>query len=197
MEEKTNPTPMEDQTNGSHQTESMAKHITRAEKTLQTPLYTIILILQQPTTLWYHDHALGVTRLNVLSGLAGFYLIREPVGGDKVAPMLPTGKYEMPLVIQDRTFNSDGSLSYPSVGSATDTHPYWVNNFIGNVIMVNGKAWPNMNVDRGQYRLRFLNGSNTRFYALAFSNAMSFIQIGSDGGYLKAPVSVTSLLWAC
>jgi FtsP/CotA-like multicopper oxidase with cupredoxin domain len=148
---------------------------------------------QQPTTLWYHDHALGVTRLNVLSGLAGFYLIREPVGSDKVAAMLPAGKYEVPLVIQDRTFNSDGSLNYPSVGSVTDTHPYWVNNFIGNAIMVNGKVWPNMNVDKGQYRLRFLNGSNTRFYTLSFSNAITFIQIGSDGGYLKAPVTLTSL----
>ncbi|MGO8807191.1 MAG: multicopper oxidase domain-containing protein [Candidatus Bathyarchaeia archaeon] len=164
-----------------------------AEKTSSNAAVYYYPNSQQPTTLWYHDHALGVTRLNVLSGLAGFYLIREPVGADQVAAKLPAGKYEMPLVIQDRTFNSDGSLSYPSVGSATDTHPYWVNNFIGNVIMVNGKAWPNMNVDRGQYRLRFLNGSNTRFYALAFSNAMTFIQIGSDGGYMRAPVSVTSL----
>ena len=152
---------------------------------------------QQPTTLWYHDHALGVTRLNVESGLAGFYLIREPQNGnDKVAPLLPTGKYEVPLVIQDRTFNTDGSFNYPSVGVEPTIHPYWVNSFLGNTIMVNGKIWPNMNVDRGQYRLRILNGSNSRFYNLSFSNAMSFIQIGSDGGYLKAPVSLTSLLLA-
>ena len=75
-------------------------------------------------------------------------------------------------------------------------HPYWVNTFLGNTIMVNGKVWPNMNVDRGQYRLRILNGSNSRFYNLSFSNGMSFIQIGSDGGYLKAPVTLTSLLLA-
>ena len=86
---------------------------------------------QQPTTLWYHDHALGLTRLNVMSGLAGFYLIRETTGNDKVAALLPTGKYEMPLVIQDRTFNTDGSLNYPSVGADSDTHPYWVNTFLG------------------------------------------------------------------
>lgn len=151
---------------------------------------------QQPTTLWYHDHALGVTRLNVLSGLAGFYLIRESTGNDKVAAVLPTGKYEMPLVIQDRTFNSDGSLSYASDGFVPDTHPFWVNSFLGNAVMVNGKVWPNMNVDRGQYRLRILNGSNTRFYGLNFSNAMTFIQIGSDGGYLKAPVALASLTLA-
>ena len=152
---------------------------------------------QQPTTLWYHDHGLGVTRLNVLSGLAGFYLIRAPNdGSDKVAQLLPAGKYEMPLVIQDRTFNADGSLYYPSVGSVTDEHPYWVNSFLGNAIMVNEKAWPNMNVDRGQYRFRFLNGSNSRFYNISLSNGMSFIQIGSDGGYLQAPVKLTSFLLA-
>jgi FtsP/CotA-like multicopper oxidase with cupredoxin domain len=152
---------------------------------------------QQATTLWYHDHGLGVTRLNVMSGLAGFYLLREPKTGiDKVADMLPTGKYEMPLVIQDRTFNTDGSLYYPSVGVEAATHPYWVNSFLGNAIMVNGKVWPNMNVDKGQYRLRILNGSNSRFYNLSFSNGLSFIQIGSDGGYLKEPVPLTSLLLA-
>ena len=151
----------------------------------------------KPTTLWYHDHGLGVTRLNVVSGLAGFYLLREPQGGDdKVAALLPTGKYEMPLVIQDRSFNNDGSLNYPTVGVEPDTHPYWVNSFLGNTIMVNGKVWPNMNVDKGQYRFRILNGSNSRFYEIGFSNGMSFIQIGSDGGYLKAPVSLTSFLMA-
>jgi FtsP/CotA-like multicopper oxidase with cupredoxin domain len=152
---------------------------------------------QQPTTLWYHDHALGLTRLNVMSGLAGFYLIREPqTGTDKVTPLLPTGKYEMPLVIQDRTFNTDGSFNYPYVGSQPSIHPYWVNSFSGNTIMVNGKVWPNMNVDKGQYRFRILNGSNSRFYNISLSNGMSFIQIGSDGGYLKAPVTLTSLLIA-
>jgi len=152
---------------------------------------------QQPTTLWYHDHALGLTRLNVASGLAGFYLIREPSGGnDKVAAQLPMGKYEMPLVIQDRMFNTDGSLYYPTVGTTPSINPYWNDTFLGNVILVNGKAWPNMNVDRGQYRFRILNGSNSRFYLLTLSNGSSFIQIGSDGGYLKSPASLTSLLLA-
>ena len=149
---------------------------------------------QQPTTLWYHDHALGVTRLNVASGLAGFYLLRASNdGSDKVAPLLPMGKYEMPLVIQDRTFNVDGSLYYPTVGNEPAAHPFWVNMFLGATVMVNGKVWPNMNVDRGQYRFRLLNGSNTRIYNLAFSNQMSFIMIGSDGGYLQAPATLTSL----
>jgi len=129
-----------------------------------------------------------------MSGLAGFYLIRED--GDNVASLLPSGKYEMPLVIQDRIFKTDGSFSYPTVGVEPTTHPYWVNSFIGNTIMVNGKVWPNMNVDKGQYRFRLLNGSNSFFYSLKFSNGMSFIQIGSDGGYLKAPVTLTSLFLA-
>ena len=114
----------------------------------------------------------------------------------KLQPLLPSGKYEMPLVIQDRMFNADGSFSYPSVGIEPSVHPFWVNAFLGNTIMVNGKVWPNMNVDKGQYRFRFLNGSNSRFYNLSFSNGMSFIQIGSDGGYIKSPVPLTSLLLA-
>ena len=154
---------------------------------------------QPATTLWYHDHALGVTRLNVLSGLAGFYLIRDNNStSDYVAPLLPSGKYEMPLVIQDRTFNSDGSLSFPTVGSNPDVHPYWAMDFLGNTILVNGKVWPNMNVDQGQYRLRLLNASNVRFYELSFVNVQTnetiqFTQIGSDGGYLKAPATLTSV----
>ena len=149
---------------------------------------------QPPTTLWYHDHALGQTRINVMSGLAGFYLLRDP--SDSVARLLPAGKYDMPLAIQDRSFLTDGSLYYSSNGSYPDTHPYWQGSQLGNTIMVNGKVWPNMNVDQGQYLFRILDGSNDRFYELSFSNRMSFIQIGSDGGYLKAPVTLTSLLIA-
>jgi spore coat protein A len=146
---------------------------------------------QPPTTLWYHDHALGLTRLNVLSGLAGFYLLRDPA--DSIAPLLPSGKYEMPLVIQDRSFYADGSLSFPSNGQNPTIHPYWREEFFGNTIIVNAKAWPNMNVDRGLYRFRLLDGSNARYYTLSFSNGMPFTMIGSDGGYLKALVTLTNL----
>jgi FtsP/CotA-like multicopper oxidase with cupredoxin domain len=149
---------------------------------------------QQPTTLWYHDHALGLTRLSIMSGLAGFYIIRDP--NDSVAPLLPTGKYDVPLCIQDRSFNTDGSLYYPTAGDNPQIHPYWQCSFLGNVIVVNGKAWPNMNVDQGLYRFRILNASNSRFYQLSFSNGMSFVQIGSDGGYLKTSATLTSLLIA-
>ncbi len=147
---------------------------------------------QQPTTLWYHDHALGITNLNVMAGLAGFYLLRNT--SDPIAELLPTREYEMPLVIQDRNFLTDGSLYVPSEGSNPDIHPYWNHTFLGNTLMVNDKVWPNMNVKQGQYRFRILDGSSSRFYNLTFSNGMPFVQIGSDGGYLKSPFQLTSLI---
>lgn len=147
---------------------------------------------QEPTTLWFHDHALGTTRLGVYAGLAGFYLLRDP--NNKISPLLPSGPYEVPIVIQDRSFNEDGSLFYPNEGVVPDVHPYWVPAFLGNTIMVNGRVWPNFNVERRQYRFRVLNGSSTRTYNLKLSNNQSFIQIGSDGGFLPFPVTLTQML---
>ncbi len=156
---------------------------------------------EQPSTmLWYHDHALGLTRLSVMSGLAGLYMLRDlNSSSDNVASLLPSGSYEMPLVIQDRTFYSDGSLWYPSSGDNPEVNPYWSMGELGNTIVVNGKVWPNMNVNRGQYRFRFLDGSNSRIYLLSFidtqtNTALPFIQIGSDGGYLKSPADLTELM---
>jgi spore coat protein A len=157
---------------------------------------------QPATTLWYHDHALGLTRLNVMSGLAGFYLLRDlNSSSDPVASLLPTGNYEMPLVIQDRTFYNDGTLWFPTVGTNPDINPYWQMSFLGNTIMVDGKVWPNMNVDQGQYRFRLLDASNSRIYQLSFvdtqtNTTLPFTQIGSDGGYLKEAANITELLIA-
>ena len=152
---------------------------------------------QEPTTLWYHDHALGITRLNVLMGLAGFYLLRDPHNHlDKRHSVLPQGNYEIPLAIQDRSFLDDGSFAFPDIGINPGIHPYWVPEFFGDTIMVNGKVWPNLNVEPRQYRFRILNGSNARFYNLMFSNLMPFVQIGTDGGYLPKPVQLVSLLIA-
>jgi len=152
--------------------------------------------MQEPTTLWYHDHALGITRINVMSGLAGFYLLRDPA--DLVEPNLPNGQYEIPIAIQDRSFNLDGSIWFPNTGINPTMHPYWQPEFFGNTIMVNGRVWPNLNVDQGWYRFRLLDGSNARFYTLSIVNPatktlLPFFQIGSDGGYLKAPVLLTTL----
>ena len=154
------------------------------------------------STLWYHDHALGITRLNVMSGLAGFYFVRDPA--DAVGAVLPTGKYDMPLVFQDRSFLTDGSFNFPALGVQPAVHPYWVPEFFGDTIMVNGLVWPNMDVDQGVYRFRLLDGSNARFYTIRFNanpgtpleTTLPFIQIASDGGYLTAPVALTELTFA-
>jgi spore coat protein A len=157
---------------------------------------------QPSATLWYHDHALGLTRLNVMSGLAGFYLLRDRnTTSDYVASSLPTGNYEVPLMIQDRAFYDDGSLWFPTTGLNPDLHPYWSDAFLGNTVLVNGKVWPNMNVNKGQYRFRLLDASNSRIYRLSFvdmqtNTKLPFVQIGSDGGYLKAPVNMTDVLIA-
>ncbi len=149
---------------------------------------------QLPTTLWYHDHVLGVTRLNVYTGLAGFYLLRDPATD---APLnLPSGAYEVPLVIQDRMFFDDGSLMYPVGGDNPDIHPLWQPEFFGDFILVNGKTWPYLNVEPRKYRFRVLNGSNSRFYSLRLVENQTdrpgpgFWQIGSDGGYLDRPVLI-------
>ena len=137
---------------------------------------------QLPATLWYHDHALGITRYNVMMGLAGLYLIRDR---DEEALSLPRGSYEIPLVIQDRSFHPDGSLQYPARWEARP--------FIGDKVLVNGKVWPKLLVDRGKYRVRVLNGSNHRIFTLALSDHHPFHVIGSDGGLLSAPVEVREI----
>jgi spore coat protein A len=153
--------------------------------------------LQPAATLWYHDHVLGITRLNVYAGLAGFYLIRDDVE-DRLD--LPAGAYEVPLAIQDRSLNADGSLLYPQrdprVIPTGPNHPGpWVPEAFGDIILVNGKAWPYLEVEPRKYRLRLLNGSNSRFYHLSLAG-LPFLQIGSDGGLLESPVQLSSLLLA-
>jgi len=144
--------------------------------------------IQQATTLWYHDHALGITRINVYAGLAAFYLIRDSCE-DKLN--LPKGKYEIPIVMQDRTFNANGSLFYPAKGV---THPVWVPEFFGDTAVVNGKVWPYLNVEPRKYRFRFLNGCNARFLRIRLLNGPHLNQIGTDGGFLPRPVQMTSIL---
>lgn len=161
---------------------------------------------QDAAGLWYHDHALGLTRLNVYAGLAGGYLLRDTPGpggsgidtGD--GTHLPPPPYEVPLIIQDRMFNPDGSFAYPPnpdlKGPDGGPRP-WAPEFFGDVATVNGKCWPNLDVARGKYRFRVLNGSNARFYDLKFDAggpALAFHQIGSDGGLLNAPVRLNRLV---
>ncbi|MBM4108310.1 MAG: DNRLRE domain-containing protein [Phycisphaerae bacterium] len=136
---------------------------------------------QPAGTIWYHDHAMGITRLNVYMGLAGFYLLRD---AEEDALALPRGEYEVGLAIQDRSFNPDGSLKYPAE---------WMDHFFGDFIVVNGKVWPYHNVKRGKYRFRVISGSTSRTYTLRLSNDATFWQIGSDTGLLEAPVPMTSV----
>jgi spore coat protein A len=159
---------------------------------------------QNATTLWYHDHSLGITRLNVYAGLAGFYIIRDPEE-DKFN--LPSGSYEIPLIIQDRSFSADGTLLYPPAPNGT--HPVWMQEFFGNAICVNGKATPFLEVEPRKYRFRMVNGSNSRFYHLTLvpadasgkpngkpADAPFFIQVGSDGGLLPAPLRMHYLIFS-
>ena len=149
---------------------------------------------QPAATLWYHDHTLGITRLNIVAGLAGFYLIRDSIEDEL---NLPKGEYEIPLLIQDRTFNADGSLFYPTKGEDDpEIPPVWVPEFFGDTVLVNGKVWPFLEVEPRKYRFRFLNGSNSRFYRLSLDSGQYFYQIGTDGGFLPSPVQVKKLLIA-
>jgi FtsP/CotA-like multicopper oxidase with cupredoxin domain len=186
------------------------------------------------STIWYHDHALGMTRLNVYAGPAGFFIIR---GGpdDEVldsrfgtAAVLPgpapalgdapgTIYYEIPIAIQDRSFNTDGSLFYPDsreffdgivgpfIGSGENGEmengeehakfsPIWNPEFFGNMMMINGNTWPFQTVEQRRYRFRFLNGCQSRFLLLDFSQipGVEVWAIGNEGGFLAAPVNISA-----
>jgi FtsP/CotA-like multicopper oxidase with cupredoxin domain len=165
---------------------------------------------QPATTLWYHDHSLGMTRLNVYAGPAGFYLLRgrpgHPEDGDLAPGVLPEGKYEVPLAIQDRSFDKDGSLFYAPNRAffdgfhgpfipASDISRIWNPEFFGNMMVVNGRTWPYLEVEPRRYRFRFLNGNDSRFLILTTeSKRLTFWQIGADGGFLPTPVPLTELL---
>ncbi|ELR23261.1 twinarginine translocation pathway protein, putative [Acanthamoeba castellanii str. Neff] len=136
---------------------------------------------QLPLTMWYHDHVMTRTRVNVYAGLAGFYLLRDE---DEHELGLPKGRYEMPLIIQDKILPStDGMPFYPFEWGAFD----------GDVPVVNGKAYPYFEVKARAYRFRFLNGCNSRFLRLTLPDGPTFWQIGSDGGFFNEPVRVKQL----
>ncbi len=160
---------------------------------------------QQSATLWYHDHMLGITRLNVYAGLAGFYIIHDKNEAKLIAQhKLPNEMYDIPLVIQDRTFTTGGQLYYPATSPMTPPQApdpsVQMANF-GDTILVDGQAWPVMHVEPRMYRFRLLDGSNSRFYNLQFSiqgqnpnqpSDLKFYQIGTDDGLLKEPVPLQS-----
>ena len=142
---------------------------------------------QEAAMLWYHDHAMGLNRLNIYAGLVGMMLVRDE---HEDALHLPSGKYEIPLTFYDRNFSADGQLFYPTSGDPE--HP-WVSEFAGDAILLNGKIRPYLDVEPRLYRFRVLNAANSRFFALSLSHGQPFYQIGTDQGLLSAPVQLTSL----
>lgn len=163
---------------------------------------------QSATTLWVHDHVLGEVRLNVYAGLAGFYFVRgEPESS--VYPPLPSDEFEIELAIADRQFDTNGQLFFPDGNPLTaglngppgnpDINPYAIPEFFGDVMVVNGKSWPYLEVEPRRYRFRLLNASNARMYALYLTSSNSATvpdiwQIGTDGGLLDAPVNINSFV---
>ena len=145
---------------------------------------------QDAATLWYHDHAMGINRLNMYAGLMGLYLLRDE---HEMSLGLPSGEQELPLVLADRLLRRDGRLYYPDSG---DAKAPWVPEVFGNLTLVNGAVLPRADVQARRYRLRVLNAANGRFYHLRFRDRRPFQVIGSDQGLLAAPVSVTSLFLA-
>jgi spore coat protein A len=136
---------------------------------------------QDAAPLWYHDHAHGLSARTMFYGLAGSYLLADDL---EASLGLPSGDFEVPLTIQDRAFNADGSLRYTENIDE---------GFIGDTIVVNGSISPRFAVKRALYRLRFLNASNARHYRLELSNGDPMIQVAGDGGLLEAPVSRPSI----
>lgn len=179
-------------------------------------------------TMWFHDHTLGMTRANVYAGPAGFYLLRggpdDAVDGVLPGPAPARGDrpgrdwFEIPIVIQDRTFTAAGELFYPdsraffeglepsqlqipfmpdpACDGPSDVAPIWNPEVFGNTIVVNGRTWPSLDVQQRRYRLRLLNGCNARFLILRLSNGQPIWQIGNEGGFLPAPVEQDAVLLA-
>ena len=158
---------------------------------------------QLPATIWYHDHALGITRLNVYMGMAGAYVIYDPTREPAGVPSVLSGAtdsfgqpFDIPVVIQDRLFDPQGQLYYPAVSLNPAVNPFWGPEFFGDHIVVNGKVWPYLNVDPKAYRFRFLNGSQARFYDLDFTDQATkaigpaFTVVATDGGYVGAPATI-------
>lgn len=133
---------------------------------------------------WFHDHAKDLTGKHVYMGLAGMYLIGD---NQEAALNLPTGAYDVPVIVQDRQFNPDGTLNYSLSSSSVRT------GFLGDTVLVNGAAQPFFKVGTHKYRLRLLNGSNARYYTFALSSGASITEIGNEAGLFSTPIAATSV----
>jgi spore coat protein A, manganese oxidase len=160
----------------------------------QTVYYTNQKPQMPASLLWFHDHGLGATRLDVFAGLAAAYILRDEFDtGEEPNPAgVPGGAYEVPLVIQDRQFNPDGTFLYPTSDIAGAT---WIGEYFGDVMLVNGKVWPFLEVEPRLYRFRVLNGCNARILSLDIGGP-DLWQIGAEGGMWDRPVPVKQLVLA-
>jgi spore coat protein A, manganese oxidase len=160
----------------------------------QSVFYTNQLPQMPASLLWFHDHGLGTTRLNVFAGLAAAYILRDDFDTGAVDnPIgIPGGAYEIPLVIQDRQFNPDGTFLYPrsDIEGAT-----WIGEYFGDTMLVNGKVWPFVDIEPRMYRFRILNGCNARILGLAIGGPRLW-QIGAEGGMWDVPVEMKQLVLA-
>jgi len=171
-------------------------------------------MVQRAATIWYHDHALGKTRINVAAGPAGFFIVEDPAnepaglpkGDCSTAGVLAGNCHDIPIVFQDRSFNADGSINFPNFlgqavalnplapGDVPTVHPQWLPEYFGDTSVVNGVIWPRLKVEPRPYRFRFLNGSNARCYSLELKapgnliGSPQFTVIATEQGYLPAPV---------
>jgi spore coat protein A len=182
-------------------------------------------MVQDAMMIWFHDHALGKTRINVVAGPAGFFQVNDPAVETFLcsktaagAPCVPDGKYEINVALQDRDFNAPqptaptiAAINYPNgmnqaqvapvacqtpitPGGNPTVHPQWVPEYFGTFSIVNGMAWPFLNVEPRMYRFHFLAGSNARCWNLGRSDGLPMTVIGTEQGYLPAPVPVVKLL---
>jgi spore coat protein A, manganese oxidase len=164
---------------------------------------------QAAATLWYHDHSMDVTRLNVYAGLAGAYLLRDPAE----AGHLPEGEFEVPMVLQDRSFTPVGEplrlhyaqqIDVTSADAIAANAPIATPEFLGDYPVVNGKIWPKMQAKCAVYRWRLINGANTRYFKLSLgpkadasaAARVAFHIIGTDGGLLPSAQQLKELVLA-
>jgi FtsP/CotA-like multicopper oxidase with cupredoxin domain len=137
--------------------------------------------IQDARTLWYHDHGVHITAPNAYMGLAAMYILHDP---HELSLPIPHGAYDVPLVLRDAMFESDGQLLYDDNGHS---------GVYGDVILVNGVPWPKMQVERRKYRFRVLNASISRSYDLQLDSGEPLIVIGTDGGLMPHPQPVATL----
>ena len=153
---------------------------------------------QPAATLWYHDHRMDFSAPQVWRGLAGLFLVHDDV---EDALPLPRGEKDIPLMICDRAFEEDGALRYPSLDPSLTGEPgvedAYMEGVTGDVVLVNGAPWPELEVSGSRYRFRILNASNARRYRLALEpgprEGTAFVQVGSDAGLLRRPVTHDTL----